>query len=120
MAVVAMAAGAARSRAGNAADRRGRFFLPRRPFPVMSAKFSRPPAPRGVNTSGRIVKLFVGQGYGQIRAGRGREVFFHRADVADGTSFNDLQTGDPVSFELLEDTISGARALRVARLSRSR
>jgi hypothetical protein len=25
-----------------------------------------------------------------------------------------------VSFELLEDTISGARALRVARLSRSR
>jgi len=119
MAVAAMAAGAARSRAGNAADRRGR-FLPRRPFPVMSAKFSRPPAPRGVNASGRIVKLFVGQGYGQIRVGRGREVFFHRADVADGTSFNDLQTGDPVSFELLEDTISGARALRVARLSRSR
>jgi cold shock CspA family protein len=44
-----------------------------------------------------------------------REVFFHRRDVADGTVFNELEIGNEVIFELLEDSISGARALRVMR-----
>lgn len=76
---------------------------------------SQPPVPRGVSTAGRIVKLMVGQGHGYIGLTDEREVFFHRRDVRDGVSFNDLAVNDYVTFELLEDDISGARALRVAR-----
>ena len=70
---------------------------------------------RGVVTHGRIVKLLVGQGHGFIRVTNEREVFFHRSDVREGTSFNDFAVGDEVTFELLEDKISGARALWVER-----
>lgn len=59
--------------------------------------------------------LFVGQGHGFIRLTNAREAFFHRSDVREGTSFNDLAVGDAVSFELLEDDVSGPRALRVER-----
>jgi len=55
----------------------------------------------------------VGQGHGFIRLANGREVFFHRADVRDGLSFNAFAVGDRVIFELLEDRISGPRALSV-------
>ena len=74
-----------------------------------------PAEQRGVVTHGRIVKLLVGQGHGFIRATNNREVFFHRSDVREGTSFNDFAVGDDVTFELLEDRISGARALRLER-----
>lgn len=70
--------------------------------------------------TGRIAKLFTGQGHGYVRLSNQREVFFHRSDVEDGTIFNDLSLGDAVSFELFEDAVSGARALRVARRTRSR
>lgn len=70
---------------------------------------------RGVITHGRIAKLFVGQGYGFIRLATDRDVFFHRADLRDGTSINDFAVGDRVTFELLEDNVSGARALQVRR-----
>lgn len=76
---------------------------------------ARPAEPRGVSSSGRIVKLFVGQSHGFIRGRGGRDVFFHRGDVQEGTSFNDLHVGDAVVFELLEDAVSGARALKVRR-----
>jgi cold shock CspA family protein len=76
---------------------------------------SQPPVRRGVSTTGRIVKLMVGQGHGYIGLPDDREVFFHRSDMRDGASFNDLVVNDPVTFELLEDAISGARALRVTR-----
>jgi len=66
-------------------------------------------------SSGRIVTLFIGQGHGFIRLASDREIFFHRSDVCEGTSFNDFAVGDAVSFELLEDRLSGARALRVER-----
>jgi cold shock CspA family protein len=59
--------------------------------------------------------LFVGQAHGFIRLASGREVFFHRSDVQDGTSFNAFAVGDCVAFELLEDRVSGPRALRVER-----
>jgi len=68
---------------------------------------------RGVASRGRIVRLYVGQSHGFIRGRDGREVFFHRGDVREGTSFNDFAVGDTVVFELLEDAVSGARALRV-------
>jgi cold shock CspA family protein len=72
-----------------------------------------PAAPAGAKSTGRINRLLVGQSYGFIRGRDGREIFFHRSDVAEGTSFNDLEVGEPVAFELLEDAISGARAIKV-------
>jgi cold shock CspA family protein len=62
--------------------------------------------------------MLVGQGHGFIRLRDGREVYFHRADLQEGHEFNDFTTGDRVAFELLDDTVSGARAVRVARPSR--
>jgi cold shock CspA family protein len=79
-----------------------------------------PSRPRGVVCDGRIVKLFVGQAYGFIRLGDQRDVFFHRADVCDGLSINDFAVGDFVTFELLDDSVSGARALQVRRRRRHR
>lgn len=84
--------------------------------PASPVRFAaaRPADPRGAVSAGQIVKLFVGQGYGYIKRRDGREVYFHRADVVEG-SINDLAVGDPVKFELLEDRLSGARALFVRR-----
>jgi cold shock CspA family protein len=42
-------------------------------------------------------------------------VFFHRSDVREGVSFNEFTVGDAVTFELLDDRISGARAVQVDR-----
>lgn len=81
---------------------------------------ARPPDRRGRPTSGRIIRLLVGQGHGFIRVANDREVFFHRSDVREGTSFNDFVVGTTVTFELLEDRVSGARALRVERVRRRR
>ena len=80
-----------------------------------AGKLSQPAELRGVPDTGRIVKLFVGQGHGVIRTTKGREIYFHRADIKEGTSINDFAIGDTVSFERLEDAISGARALDVVR-----
>jgi cold shock CspA family protein len=80
----------------------------------------RPAERRGVPAAGRIVKLLVGQGYGYIRLANDREIYFHRADVQEGTSINDLHVGDTVTFDLLDDTVSGARALGVRRQQRGR
>ena len=76
--------------------------------------------PRGEPATGRIARLLVGQGRGFIRLRDDREVFFHRGDLRDGTKFNDLEVGDTVTFELLEDVVSGARALRVTKPRPSR
>lgn len=57
----------------------------------------------------------IGQGHGFIRLADDRDIFFHRSDLREGTSFNDLTVGDVVTFEMLDDAVSGARALRVGR-----
>lgn len=75
----------------------------------------RPNEARGTPATGRIARMLFGQAYGFIRMRNNREVYFHRADVQEGTSFNDLEVGDTVKFELLDDAVSGARALRVRR-----
>jgi cold shock CspA family protein len=75
---------------------------------------------RGTPVVGRIATMLVGQGYGFIRLSDAREIYFHRGDLQEGTSFNELHVGDAVDFELLEDSVSGARALRVARRKRTR
>jgi cold shock CspA family protein len=90
----------------------------RRP-PAAGIGKSGPPDRRGTRATGRISKLFIGQGYGFIRLASAREVFFHRGDLDEHTPFNDLHVGDAVVFELLEDTVSGARALHVARRTRT-
>jgi cold shock CspA family protein len=90
----------------------------RKAAPLAKSPASRPAERRGVSTTGRIAKLLVGQGHGFIRLADDREVFFHRSDVCEGMSFNDFAVNDPVTFELLEDAVSGARALRVTRRSR--
>jgi cold shock CspA family protein len=74
-----------------------------------------PSQPRGIVSIGRVARLFVGQCYGYIRLANNREIYFHRSDLHEGTSINDLRVGDPVTFELLEDRISGARAVHVKR-----
>ena len=76
----------------------------------------RPPERRGTPSSGRIVTLMLGQGHGFIRLTSARKVFFHRSDLCEGTSFHDLAIGNRVTFDLLEEAISGPRALRVARV----
>ena len=78
----------------------------------------RPPEQRGVASTGCIADLRTGQGHGFIREASGREIYFHRSDLDKGTSFNDLAVGQAVAFELLEDRVSGARALRVKRRRR--
>ena len=85
------------------------------PLRVPSVGPARPPERRGPAAAGRIVKLSVGHGHGFIRVGTDREIYFHRSDVAEGTSFNDFSVGDTVKFELYDDQVSGARALRVTK-----
>ena len=90
----------------------------RKATPRAKPAISPPPERRGISTTGRIARLLVGQGHGFIRLTNHREVFFHRSDVREGASFNDFAVNDQVTFELLEDAVSGARALRVTRRSR--
>jgi cold shock CspA family protein len=68
------------------------------------------PVYAGKQARGRIKSLTRGQASGVISTPNG-DVFFHKADFR-GT-FWDLAVGDQVSFELLNDTISGPRAQNV-------
>jgi hypothetical protein len=88
--------------------------------PGRTAGPARPAERRGVASTGRIVKLLIGQSHGFIRLADSREIFFHRSDLEEGTSFNDFAVGDAVIFEVLEDSVSGARALRVKQRGRPR
>jgi cold shock CspA family protein len=76
-----------------------------------------PTAAAGRPAVGKIVRLFVGQAYGFIRLRSGLQVFFHRSDLQEVNKFNLLQIGDSVAFEVIDDPVSGARAIRVARRS---
>jgi cold shock CspA family protein len=83
--------------------------------PAAKAAVVRPEERRGTPSSGRIVALVLGQGQGFIRSADDLKVFFHRSDLCEGTSLHDLAVGDRVTFEQLDDAISGPRALRVQR-----
>ena len=114
MAAASEAATAGENLAGSAVTQ------PSRPAGRQAAP-DRPAGPaerRGTASTGRIVKLLIGQGYGFIRMATGREIYFHRSDLEEGISFNDFAPGDSVSFELLEDDVSGARALKVKQRGR--
>ena len=68
------------------------------------------PVYAGKETTGRVKSLTRGQACGMISALES-DVFFHKADFRG--EFFDLQVGDKVVFELLNDTISGKRAQNV-------
>jgi cold shock CspA family protein len=65
-------------------------------------------------TRGRISRIAHGRGHGYIRVNGDREVFFHRSDTEEDL-FNQLDVDADVRFELVEDRLSGARAIRVRR-----
>ena len=84
--------------------------------PTVTATLSRLPGQAtGMSDRGHIVRMYTGQCHGFIRMADGREVWFHRSDMRERAAFNDFVVGDAVAFELLEDRISGARALGVRR-----
>lgn len=66
-------------------------------------------AKRGPVTKGRITQLLRGRSCGTIRTSRGENVFFHARDL-EGVKYQDLEVGTSVSFELIDDQVSGARA----------
>jgi cold shock CspA family protein len=66
----------------------------------------------GKPARGRIKDLVRSQASGVISSQSGN-VFFHKSDV-EGEYWN-LEVGDQVEFELLEDAISGPRAQHVRR-----
>lgn len=92
----------------------------RKAAPGVAVGPARPAERRGAVSTGRIARLLIGQSHGFIRLPDSREIFFHRSDVEEGTSFNDFTIGDVVRFELLEDAVSGARAVRVKERRRLR
>lgn len=83
---------------------------------VMRGPNAPPLRVQGVAADGRIARLSAGQCHGAIRAADGRDVWFHRNDMIDPASFNKCAVGDAVTFELIDDRISGARALLVRRM----
>ena len=119
MAATAAVAGPSRAGKGRIEPRREQCVsvMPKGVPPPLNTR-PRPPEPRGRPATGRIVRLLIGQGHGRILLRNQQEVFFHRSDLCEGTAFNDLRVGDAVTFDLLEDTVSGARAVRVARRAR--
>lgn len=72
-----------------------------------------PPRPNGAPAAGKVGRLLIGQGHGYIRMSDGRDVYFHRGDLAEDASFNSFAVGDEVAFELLDDRFSGPRAINV-------
>ena len=60
---------------------------------------------------GKIKRVFVGRGFGFIRDEYGRDIYFHRSDVKDG-SFEKLKEGQQVEFEVERDP-KGYRAVNI-------
>jgi cold shock CspA family protein len=70
---------------------------------------------RGRATTGTITQLTHGRLCGVIRSADGQDVFFHGRDL-EGSRYNDMELGGTVSFELIDDRVSGARAAKIRRL----
>ena len=70
---------------------------------------------RGRATTGKITQLTHGKLCGVIRSVEGQNVFFHGRDL-EGARYSDMELGGAVSFELIDDRVSGARAAKIRRL----
>ena len=68
---------------------------------------------------GRVKSVLRGQGTGYIRDNKGRDFFFHKGDVLN-RGYNDLDVGVAVEFEVIDDSISGARAQHIRPVTRTR
>ena len=66
-----------------------------------------------VPTVGKVATIARGRGDGFIRETGGDLLYFNRRDVTG--PFNDLEVGDRVTFEVIEDTVSGRLAMRVTK-----
>ena len=64
---------------------------------------------------GEIKKLVANRGFGFIRLSGGKDVFFHRSDMADG-DFDLLFEGQTVAFDV-EESRRGPRARHVRPVS---
>lgn len=64
-----------------------------------------------------VKKLVAGEGYGFIETPDGREIYFHRNSVREG-SFDDLDIGDRVSF-VEEEGRDGPQASRLTPVART-
>ena len=62
--------------------------------------------------TGRVTQLSHGRLCGLIRASDGQSVFFHGRDL-EGAQYNDVEIGGAVTFELIDDRVSGPRAARI-------
>ena len=62
---------------------------------------------------GTIKTLVRDRGFGFITAESGKDVFFHRSQLAEGELFGDLEEGQQVTFELQADAPKGPRAVNV-------
>ena len=89
------------------------------PTTTMAGKLPPLKVVRGRETSGRVTQLSRARLCGQIRARDGQSVFFHRSDL-DGIRYADLEVGVSVRFELVDDAISGPRAIRIRPLTPAR
>jgi cold shock CspA family protein len=93
-------------------------FYPRPPPANRPRATKRPgalglPEPRtGRPMTGRIVRIMPGHGQGYIRLEDDRDVFFDRRDLVRVVLY-DLEIGDLVAFELIDDRVSGPRATQV-------
>ena len=67
---------------------------------------------KGHPMTGKISELSRGRSCGTIRSSDGKNVFFHGRDL-EGAKYNDLEVGGAVSFELVDDRVSGPRALSI-------
>ena len=67
---------------------------------------------RGRAMTGRVTQLSPGRLCGLIKSTDGQSVFFHGRDL-EGAQYNDVEIGGAVSFELIDDRVSGPRAARV-------
>jgi cold shock CspA family protein len=77
----------------------------------------KPPAGASAPASrmtGKVTKIVRARACGFIRTTEGREVFFHASDL-EGATFAEVRESHKVRFELVDDRISGPRALRVSR-----
>jgi cold shock CspA family protein len=70
------------------------------------------PQPRGRAAQGRVKQLSHGRLCGDIETTDGQRIFFHGRDL-EQARYNDLKIGDAVSFEVIDDHISGARATAI-------
>lgn len=66
-----------------------------------------PPVPTAVGCSGRVKKLVRDRGFGFVQREDGREYFFHFTDLEVGLTWDTLEEGKPVAFDVRREPVGG-------------